>query len=281
MAHRILYSRATSATGRLLGNVLGIRGAATHPDGERSDTLIRWGSSARVARRPRTVINRRQSIEAATDKLGSLLLLQQEHVRIPTIYRRGEVPNDVGIYPLLGRQRTHRQGADIVLCMQRLDLEHSGAEFYTKYIPTAREFRVHVFQGDILKISEKRLTNREEFQVPWIRNLENGYTFRNVADIRDRIIQQIEAAGKDAVEALRLDFGAVDVLLGDDGNVYVLEVNTGPSLGDNSLVAYVTKFAELLEIPEDSLNWPEDVEAPIPPVQHMEDVDEDELDDLF
>jgi len=143
--------------------------------------------------------------------------------------------------------------------MQHADVvrNRNNVDFFTSYVPTAREFRVHAFQGDILKISEKILTNEEQFQHPWVRNFENGFTFRNVNNLQPRVQQRIEAAGQEAVEALGLDFGAVDVLLGDDHNVYVLEVNTGPGLADNSLELYVLRFANILGISEDRLRWPE------------------------
>jgi len=127
-------------------------------------------------------------------------------------------------------------------------------------------------------LSEKVLTEAEEINMPWVRNFENGHTFRNIRNLTPRVQRRIEDAGVSAVEILGLDFGAADVLLGDDENTYVLEVNTGPGLADNSLEVYVQKFAELLEIPEDRLHWPDDMGEDD---DAMPDVPEDELENMF
>jgi hypothetical protein len=166
--------------------------------------------------------------------------------------------------------------------MQFADIVRAGnPDFYSKYIPTSREFRVHAFRGEVLKISEKLLTDQEKFEVPWIRNFDNGYTFRQVRDLRGFLRTRVEDAGKNAVDALGLDFGAVDVILGDDGEVYVLEVNTGPGLADASLEVYAKKFAELLGIPEDRLNWPEDMQEMGQAPGQREDPDPEELDQML
>jgi glutathione synthase/RimK-type ligase-like ATP-grasp enzyme len=49
-----------------------------------------------------------------------------------------------------------------------------------------------------------------------------------------------------AVAALGLDFGAVDVILGRDGQFYVLEVNTACGLEERTADKYVEAFKEML-----------------------------------
>ena len=278
MPHFILYTNPTSTTGRTLRDALGIEGGTTIENNHRPETLIRWGSSARIPLRPERVINSRNAVGSAADKYQSLVELTTNHVLVPTFYPANHVPYDPNIFPLLGRRVIHQQGTDIRLCLQRSDVERVRPEvdFFTKYIPCGREYRVHVFSGQVIKISEKILTDQEKFKVEWIRNFENGFTFRNPERIPGILKEAIEAAGIAAVQALNLDFGAVDVLLGDDGRAYVLEVNTGPGLADNSLEVYVRKFAEVLEIPEEDLVLPNRREAPeameLPPEEELEEL---------
>jgi hypothetical protein len=293
MAHRILYTDSTSVTGRALKGILGISGG-TQGTEERPDTLIRWGSAIGVPKRPRQgAINGKAAVARASNKLDTLDILLREGVRIPQIFRAGEVTRNAP-FPLLARKTRGQGGKDIKLVMQFADVERAGnPDFFSEYIPTFREFRVHVFQGEVLKINEKLLTKVEDFKVPWIRNLDNGYTFRQVKDLRGFVRDRVEARAVDAVDALELDFGAVDVILGDDGEVYVLEVNTGPGLADASLEVYARKFAEILEIPEERLNWPPEMrEAGIIPERRQnrdrrrnpgrrEDPDPNELDRML
>ena len=48
-------------------------------------------------------------------------------------------------------------------------------------------------------------------------------------------------------KALGLDFGAVDLIIGQDKQHYVLEVNTGPACAPATLQAYVTALTKLIE----------------------------------
>lgn len=243
----ILYSRATSTTGRVLRQSLGVPGGINPPT-TRVGTLIRWGSTDNVRYMPGRTINKRNALLLATDKLAALRKLQESGVPTPNVYTQ-DVP--VAAFPVLGRAATHRQGTDIVLCMQRADLTRAraaGCTHFSEYIPTTAEYRVHIFQGEALKVSEKVFTGDTEVYVPYIRNFENGYTFRNPRTVPQTMLRIVEQYAAAAVEALGLDFGAVDVLVGDDGYVRVLEVNTGPSLAEGTLNVYGEKFAELLGV---------------------------------
>lgn len=259
----ILYSNTTAPTGRQIRDALGIGGSTRDP-GDRQDHLIRWGSTTRVQYRARNVMNSANAIGRATNKLGSLEIMREHHVTTPDVFLRDVSPNRIpaDMFPLLGRRTNHTQGRDIVLCMQREDVaravEHGLSDYFTRYIPTSREFRVHVFRGEVIKISEKVLTNVQEFRLPWVRNFENGYTFRNPRDMTNVLSNTLSTQATGAVESLGLTFGAVDIVVGDDATAYVLEVNTGPSLGDNSLAVYVRKFAEEMGIPAANINLPQD-----------------------
>lgn len=245
----LLYSRKTSQTGRLLRDVLGIAGGSRGPD-ERVDVLVRWGSSDSVRFRALETINKRDAIRLAADKYTALRRMQEFHIPVPRTYGANERNMH---YPVLGRRTHHTQGRDIVLCLQRMDVERAleaGCTHFTELVPKAREFRVHVFEGEVLKLSEKVLTHPDQY-VPWMWNFETGFTFRNVRPIIPAVLERVTAAGIAAVQSLGLDFGAADVCLTDDGHVIVFEVNTGPSLAEKSLGVYARKIAERLGIEVD------------------------------
>jgi len=128
--------------------------------------------------------------------------------------------------------------------MQLIDASRNERDYFVEYIPTAREYRVHVAFGECIKISEK-VAGPDGTPCPWIRNTGSGYTFRNP---RTRLGSLGQAAAIDAVRALGLDFGAVDLIVGDDANTYVLEVNTAPACTTPSTaIAYAEAFQNKLQ----------------------------------
>lgn len=121
----------------------------------------------------------------------------------------------------------------------------AGCDFYTEYIPNTREYRIHVFQGEVIRIQGKYLDFPDQHTNPYVKNHGQGYRFR--APDRQLNSDRLEAATA-AVDALGLDFGAVDLLIGEDRLCYVLEVNSAPACSPLTAQAYVRRFAEWLGI---------------------------------
>lgn len=237
----IIYSNSTSATGRALAEALGIRGG-TRPPSVRHNVVIRWGSVERLPIAPARVCNSRDAVALAMNKLESLRVMGRSRVRVPRVWVKGEADVD---FPVLARKINHSQGADIMLCLQQQDLRRAanrGRKYFVKYIPTDREYRVHVFNGEIVRVNQKLLQERDAW-VPHIRNVDNGYIF---AQPRTELRAQDRETAINAVHALGLDFGAVDLVIGDDGLPYVLEINTGPSLADAGMDIYVPLFQRVI-----------------------------------
>ena len=117
------------------------------------------------------------------------------------------------------------------------------APLYTKYIKKADEYRIHVFDGRVIDVQQKRkrrsIPNEEiDYQ---IRNTAGGWVYcRDNVDCptscNDLAIR--------AVAALGLDFGAVDIGYNrHDKSPCVYEVNTAPGLEGTTL----TKYREAIE----------------------------------
>lgn len=255
----VLYHAASHVTGNRLGDYLGV------PHGrecaERYDYLIRWGSRTSVSYRPsEEPINSRSAIRANTDKYSSLQELDAAGIPVPEYTRdRDEISETFG-YPALGRAEEHTRGEDINLILQWRDAYlTSGNDFFTEYIPTDLEYRMHVVNGEVVKVHEKRLRSEADNH-PFIRNAETGWVF-----VEPREGPPDDQLAIDAVGALGLDFGAVDVVRGEDGTEYVLEVNTAPSLDEANLRRYGDAFAEQVGLEEypgmDAVEWDDDEEA--------------------
>lgn len=245
----LLYSRHGHRTGQRLAEYLGVP-HGRDPPGERQDHLLRWGTSQSVGYIPEIQTwNLKRAIENTTDKYNALRMLDERGIPVPPYSRDPSVLE----YPMLGRREQHARGNDINLVLQEQDIYESEAEYYVQYVPTKYEFRVHVINGDIVRVAQKVPEGEGEYE-PHIRNHETGWIFVNP---RVDCPQKYVAMG--AVEALDLHFGAVDMIIGEDGDAYILEVNTAPSLNDTNLEIYGDEFAEMLELEEypgmDAVDW--------------------------
>lgn len=240
----VLYDNQTWRTGANLGRYLGVGYGSSMPD-ERMDYLIRWGTSSRVNYVPsETTVNRRTAVSANTDKYDSLVQMADAGIPVPN---HSTDHNDLR-RPIFGRDRNHREGTDIEIYDTWSGVDRSR-DFYVEEINADREFRVHVIDGRVAVAREKQ--HREEpsedavGNPERIRNYENGWRFVYPDDRPAGIHMAVPA-----VEAMGLDFGAVDLVLDHDGQPYVLEVNTAPSLSPPTLETYARELADIVGIEE-------------------------------
>jgi len=106
-------------------------------------------------------------------------------------------------------------------------VRYPQGDYYVKFLPKQREFRVHVFNETIMRMSEK-LPQRTTDTV-W--NSANSHFSH--AEITPREVRHgLCDVARRALAAVGLDFGAVDVMMYNN-QLYVLEVNSAPSLTDN------------------------------------------------
>jgi len=249
-----LYHRRTAITGRLLAQALRL------PAGDRPDRvilpnewLIRWGSQ--VSCSVEQQLNSLSGIANATDKLHALEILHNAGVPTPRWRLTAAQAAQELNFPILGRSRDHTRGRDIEVFQRSIGLNTTGhtRDFFVEFVPKVREFRIHVFCGQPI-LSQIKVVNNERLAArrPVIWNHRNGYIYRNMRSSLPSLDRRSCAIM--AVQALGLDFGAVDLIVGPDDSTYVLEVNTGPGLAYTSAVAYAEAMAGVLGIPLDQIN---------------------------
>lgn len=161
-------------------------------------------------------------ISNATNK-GVMRKLFQEHgIPMPELYPVWDLR-----FPCIGRPDRHMKGRGLWLCRNVDDVIRArrgtrrkrAATHFMEYVDASHEYRVHIFQGKSIRISEKERGSHGE-------TAHGDYTtIKPTGNVR-----HVRKAAKKAVAALGLDFGAVDILA-DDNNCWVLEVNTAPGLG--------------------------------------------------
>lgn len=116
------------------------------------------------------------------------------------------------------------------------------SDYFTEFVPSEREMRLHIFQGRCIGAQNKRWEGEGEQPGIPIRNHDRGWVF--VPLVRSSPNSERIAVAVAAVEALGLDFGAVDLLVTPGGGSCVLEVNTAPGLSERFLDLYVEAIRE-------------------------------------
>lgn len=219
-----------------------------------TDAIINWGrSSIPEAYQKAKVINKPKAVAKAIDKLASFRAFEEYGVPCPAWttelgtaldwHTRGRV---------LGRHtRTGRAGEGIAVyhAPTRPLVEERGDEpvlptLFTRYFRSRREYRVHVAGGRVIDTQQKRVRLDFAGDVDYeVRTHGRGWVFCREAVELDEGAQQAAVA---AVDALGLDFGAVDLRVSDKSGPCVLEVNTAPGLEGQTLQSYAEAMRQLV-----------------------------------
>lgn len=150
-------------------------------------------------------------------------------------------------YPVIvGRpdRHTHGRGFWKIETEQQLDRAVRGtrtkkaATHFMEFIEAEHEIRVHVFNGKSVRMSEKHVEGT-------VGNWKQYTTIKPTIDSKTK--QKARKAAKQAVAAVGLDFGAVDILVDAKSNVYVLEVNSAPGIGGSLPKLYAQLFIKWQE----------------------------------
>ena len=213
-----------------------------------SSFLVNWGCSnipvGDIGLEPN--LNHQNSVACAVNKRYTFHLLKEKGVSHPAYavdggFEEGETNNTDSIW--LARHTLTGSGGEGITVVRSGDVLPE-APLYVQYIPKLLEFRVHVFRQlnayDTLVRQKLRQSTAEQTRDQrLIRNHDNGWVFGNVRD--EDGADKAKAVAVKAVEALGLDFGAVDVIIGrDDGVAYVLEINTAPGLTSDAALDFYT-----------------------------------------
>lgn len=249
ITHDVAHARGAGPSGRALARELRERGYA--------GPMVNWGVPHPWMADMPGLVNSTRAVARASNKRVALQVMRAAGVPCPEERSIHESYD----HPIVARSDRHRQGsgfwfipseAELALAQEqgwftdhRANAVGEGATHAMEFIGSpSREFRVHVLFGQSHKLTEK------VFQADHVnadveasgRNWENGWVQVAPQPGQDR--RPIREAAKAAVEALGLDFGAVDVITTSE-RVLVLEVNTAPRLVDplsDTLGRYASAF---------------------------------------
>lgn len=242
--------KAGSASAKALAEALGvkrIKEKGSKFKGAAHKLIINWGCSKLPAELLKCrVLNSPESVSKASCKLASFKAMREAGVVVPSFTtERQEVT------ALLEKGKTivartilrGHSGAGIVVIDPGQEVV--AAPLYVEYVPKKEEYRIHVFNGEVVDIQRKaRKKDVPDDQVNWkVRNLANGFIFARGEDALGNVPQDVLDQAVKAVASLGLDFGAADVIYNDkQKKAYVLEVNTAPGLSGSTLDGYVERL---------------------------------------
>jgi hypothetical protein len=193
-----------------------------------SEVIVCWGTSIRDYSGPvKPTLNGSVNL---FDKFESMKRFQKANVNTPTILKIEDAIHGGGlIYPLpwFARSFHHKKGNDIVLCKVKEDVDYivrnQAADFFSVYVPHDMELRAWVFGGKMFAVYHKIYKN------PGLNNFKN---LESRSELRDDLLgnRTLIENSTAAVSALKIDFGAVDILRRLNGRYYTLEVNSMPDI---------------------------------------------------
>lgn len=192
------------------------------------------------------------------DKLEALRRLRVAGVPVPK--DRDTVPPTGTSGVWLGRRRTHHSGKDILFPPSRgADRSYrelyAARDFYVRLIPSRREFRVHVWGEHADRMGFKQQTSelpRDKKLQRVVRSSERGwelcYSYEQLCTVStSEERKELRRLARQVCSVLGVIGGAVDILQAEDGSFWVLELNTAPALGENTLDHYVRRICEHAE----------------------------------
>lgn len=135
---------------------------------------------------------------------------------------------------VFGRKLNHTQGFDIRSKIGKL---WRSRDYWTKYVESEREWRMHVVGGFCIARSLKEFSGITKPTGPCIRSRRLGWVMRHDIDPP----KGLRTIAKAAVKAIGYDLGAVDILEIKPGEYKVLEVNSRPAIRDPYTLAAYTK----------------------------------------
>lgn len=219
--------------------VLRVRRTSTRYRRRGSDRILAWGPT-----NPCIHVDQGQEAakKLASNKLFSFRKFAEHNVSVPEWTQDKEVARSWNKTIVCRTLLCSHSGRGIVLVEPDQEIPH--AKLYVQYKKKKHEYRVHVFQQEVIDIAQKKRKVGHENCDNQIRNHSNGWIFA-----RDEINPPngIGILALSACNALGLHSGAVDIIWNEhEDKCYVLEVNTAPGIEGTTCKKYTNKIIESL-----------------------------------
>jgi glutathione synthase/RimK-type ligase-like ATP-grasp enzyme len=192
-----------------------------------NDLTIRWGCTANTP--AKNVLNTAAAIHEVNDKVNFRLKMDTAEL-CPATYTAATLGDAMRLeQPLVVRPARHSRGRRLYVARNAGELlqysRRCGEGWYASpLINKVAEYRVFVVSGRAVAVAKKTPGNPDD--VAW--NVAEGGRFDNV-NWDNWPLKAVKTAIA-GFELSSLDFGGVDVMVDGNGEVYILEINSAPSL---------------------------------------------------
>lgn len=205
-----------------------------------NDIIINWGDGKCTLN---NVLNQPSAVEIASNKKKSFEIFAAKGVPVPRFATGKETVTWSGKTVCRHKLTGHSgEGIEIVESGKELP----DAPLYVEYKKKMVEYRIHVGTANeetrVITVQRKaRDLSVPDECVNWeVRNHSNGFVFAREGAYPNNDV--VEAACN-AIRAIGLDFGAVDIIWNEhERKAYVLEINTAPGLEGQTIEDYAEFF---------------------------------------
>lgn len=278
----VLPYKTESASAKVVSDILGVKRmlvvGSKLKDSEET-TIVNWGNSTTdLSGLPSVkVINKQEGIRKASNKRDFFRAIQDHNevsdspISIPDWTEDSAVAKEwyesghdvVCRHTLQGHSG---EGIEVVKFREEVEAEHAVPEapLYTKYVKKRDEYRVHVVAKEAIFVQRKGRERDDDGSADinyQIRNHANGFIFltQDLNPHKTVISESIKA-----VNALGLDFGAVDVIWNERRKAAtVIEVNTACGLQSPSNILRYRHALKALLANEEQLPWDSQCEGEV------------------
>lgn len=219
--------------------------------------VVRLGSRSATeacfpGRRDVIEVNTVDSIENSRDKLRMKECFSRFDVPQAEWKTIGD-PHPFNTFPLVGKQIVGFKGHGMQLIENADQLRefmrtHNNSYFIERFYNFAREYRVHATR-DHAFLAWRKL-RRSDATERWFFNSTNCNWVGESHELFQRPNNwiELEAAAVNAVRAVGLDIGAVDIRVqsSDNPDYIVCEVNSAPALGEIGVTAYRNEIRNII-----------------------------------
>ena len=238
----LLYSGRSSKTGRDLVNKFKPLAKKvfrkTTNKRLKTDVVLRWGSTETFDRlSTRLELNTLDAVTNASNKLLMMQNLVGANIKTPNI--KFDLNNTENLDEFRDRSGNFyvRGANDQVRYTNTLQ---TGDKYVSTPIKDKkREYRVHVFNGEVIALYEK-IPNEEGIKL--FKSFNCHFELKDASNCLLTLVDQQKCI--DAVNALGLLFGGVDMVRSKGKNTYVIEVNSAPALNSTNIDRYVDKITD-------------------------------------
>lgn len=208
--------------------------------------VFNWGSgeNATMWETEHTVFNKASAVRKAINKVSTFECLKAANVPHPEWTTNPLIAFSWG-GKVCARSELEGKDGEGLAIIEGVDQfsKHIQTKLFTKFEKAHAEYRVNTTTEKCVGVQRKVRMDGAPATGD-IKTGSQGYGFHLCS--MDEIPYGIRPIAKDALKALGLNYGGVDLIITDDGRILVLEVNTAPQLTPSMVAGFAEELPKLV-----------------------------------